>query len=204
MALDTYNGLKAEVADWLNRQDLAGVIPTFVRLLEAQVDRTLRVREMIARARADITEEFTVLPPDFLAIEHAIVNTAKPIVLEWVPMNQIDQLQADTEPGQLKYYTIIGDELEVAPFPSGTSEIEVVYYRKTERLSEDNQTNWLLDRHPDLYLFGTLMQAAPYLNNDERIGVWSASLSTILEDIRQADERATKGGTPLKMRIKPY
>lgn len=204
MALDTYNGLKEEVAGWLNRQDLQAVIPTFVRLLESQIERTLRVREMITRARAVITEEFTVLPQDFLALEHAIVNEAKPITLEWVPKNQIDHLQATLPAGPLKYYTIIGDELEVAPFPQGESEIEVVYYRSIEKLSETNQSNWLLQRHPDVYLFGTLMQAAPYLKNDERIPLWSSALSAIVEDIRLADERATRGGTPLKMRIKPY
>lgn len=204
MALDTYDGLKGEIAGWLNRQDMEAVIPTFIRLLEAQVERSLRVREMIARARAEITEEFTVLPQDFLAIEHAIVNNAKPITLEWVPMNQIDALQATLDPGELKYFTIIGDELEVAPFPQGASEIEVVYYRQLDKLSDARQTNWLLERHPDLYLYGTLMQAAPYLKNDERVGLWSSALDAILEQIRLADERATKGGTPLKMRIKPY
>lgn len=204
MALDTYDGLKAEIAEWLNRQDLATVIPTFVRLLESQVERTLRVREMVTRARAEITEEFTVLPPDFLSIEHAIVNDAKPITLEWVPMNQIDELQRSMDPGPLKFFTIIGDELEVAPFPQSTSEIEVVYYRTIEKLSDTNQTNWLLARHPDLYLYGSLMQAAPYLKNDERVGLWSSALITILEEIRLANERATRGGAPLKMRIKAY
>ena len=44
MSLDNYDGLKSEVAGWLNRTDLAPVIPTFVRLLEAQVERILRTR----------------------------------------------------------------------------------------------------------------------------------------------------------------
>ena len=47
MALSTYTELKATVADWLNRQDLAAQIPDFIRLLEVQVQRTLRVRQML-------------------------------------------------------------------------------------------------------------------------------------------------------------
>lgn len=204
MSLDTYEGLKAELADWMNRADLTAVIPTFIRLLEAQVERSLRTRDMIVRSRAQVDAEFITLPQDFLQIEHAIVYAAKPVVLEWVPMNTIDALQAESEPGPIKNYTIIGDELEFSPFPVGTTDIEVVYYRKIEKLSTTTATNWLLSKHPDVYLYGSLMQAAPYLKNDERVGLWSSALTTILEDIRLADERATKGGTPLKMRINPY
>jgi hypothetical protein len=204
MSLDTFDNLKLEVADWLNRQDLVNVIPTFIRLLEAQVERTLRVREMCVRATASLTEEFTVLPSDFLSLEHAILNADKPVTLEWVPMNQIDKLQAETQPGTPLNFTIIGDELEVSPLPDQEYEIEVVYYQSIPKLTTNNQTNWLLTRHPDVYLYGTLMQAAPYLKNDDRVGLWSAALTSILDDIRIADERATKGGAPLKMRIKPY
>jgi hypothetical protein len=204
MSLDTFDNLKAEVADWLNRQDLVNVIPTFIRLLEAQVERTLRVREMVVRATASLTEEFTVLPQDFLSLEHAILNAQKPVTLEWVPMSQIDILQSEVSPGVPKHFTIIGDELEVSPLPDQEYEIEVVYYQSIPKLTTTNQVNWLLTRHPDVYLYGTLMQAAPYLKNDERVGLWSAALTSILDDIRVADERATKGGAPLKMRIKPY
>ena len=36
MALDgTYAGLKASVADWLNRADLTAVVPDFITLAEA-------------------------------------------------------------------------------------------------------------------------------------------------------------------------
>lgn len=204
MALDTYANLKGEIADWLNRRDLEAVIPTFINLLESQVERTLRVREMVSRATAALTEEFTELPIDFLAVQHAIINATRPQVLQWVPMQEIDRLQAETSPGLPLHYTIIGDELEVSPIPNQEYEIEIVYFRRLDRLSDAAPTNWLLQRHPDVYLYGSLMQAAPYLKNDERVGLWSSALTSILEDIRVADERATKGGAPLKMRFKPY
>lgn len=204
MALDSYTNLKAEIADWLNRRDLEGVIPTFIRLLESQVERDLRVREMVARATASLTEEFTELPSDFLAVQHAIINATKPVVLQWVPMQEIDRLQAETDPGVPHHYTIIGNELEVSPIPDREYEIEIVYYTEIPRLSDTQQSNWLLERHPDVYLYGALMEAAPYLKNDDRVGLWTSALDSILEDIRIADERATKGGAPLKMRFKPY
>lgn len=204
MSLDTYDNLKLEMAAWLNRRDLTAIIPTFISLQEAQAERKIRTREMIARSRAIADAEFITLPIDFLAIQHAIVNSEKPSVLEWVPMNEIDVLQAGSSPGIPTNYTIIGDELEFSPIPADDVEIEVVYYGRIPRLTTTNQTNWLLTRHPDIYLYGSLMQAAPYLKNDERVAIWATALASLYEDIRLADEKATKGGTPLKMRITPY
>lgn len=205
MALDTYEGLKGEIAGWLNRADLAPVIPTFVRLLESQVERILRTREMLARADGALSDEFTTLPSDFLALEHIVlIGVRNPQPLQWVPMNQINALQAESTPGTPTHYSIIGDEIELSPLPSAEIVAQIAYYRKITKLGDTQQTNWLLDRHPDLYLYGSLMQAAPYLKNDERIGTWTTALAAILEDIRLADERAIRGGAPLKMRIKPY
>ena len=205
MALDNYDGLKTEVAGWLNREDLALVIPTFVRLLEAQVERILRVREMLVRAEGELSDEFTTLPQDFLAIEHIVlVGVQNPKPLEWVPMNQINALQAESSPGRPTHFSIIGDEIELSPLPAEGVVAQIAYYRAIPKLSDTQPVNWLLTRHPDLYLYGTLMQAAPYLKNDERIGTWTTALAAILEDIRLADERAIRGGAPLKMRFKPY
>ena len=205
MSLDNYDGLKSEVAGWLNRTDLAPVIPTFVRLLEAQVERILRTREMLVRAEGALSDEFTTLPQDFLALEHIVlVGVQNPQPLQWVPMNQINALQAESTAGTPTHYSIIGDEIELSPLPSAEIVAQIAYYRKIPKLSDSVQTNWVLERHPDLYLYGTLMQAAPYLNNDQRISTWTTALAAILEDIRLADERAIRGGAPLKMRFTPY
>ncbi len=51
MALTTYNELKTSVGDWLNRTDLTTVIPDFIALAEAQIERQLRTRQMIVILR---------------------------------------------------------------------------------------------------------------------------------------------------------
>lgn len=66
MALDgSYAGLKASVADWLNRADLAAVVPDFISLAEGQMNRRLRVRRMVATASASISAPYESLPADF-------------------------------------------------------------------------------------------------------------------------------------------
>lgn len=65
MALTTYTALKASVADWLNRTDLTAAIPDFISLAEAQMERTLRTRQMIVRANASFNAEYGTTPADF-------------------------------------------------------------------------------------------------------------------------------------------
>jgi hypothetical protein len=209
MALSTYNELKTSVADWLNRQDLTPVIPDFIRLLEAQVERTLRVREMFLEATItlDANGELT-LPEGFLQLREMRLLDAGgvPIPISYAAPNEMTQILADAQgvAGIPRAYTMHRSTAEFAPLPQSTYTVKLFYVGKIPKLSSTVSTNWLLEQHPDVYLYGALMQAAPYLKNDERITVWGSALSTLLEDIRVADERALKAGTPLKMRFKPY
>ena len=58
MALTTYAELKTSIGDWLNRADLTAVIPDFISLAEAQIERTLRTRQMIVRANASFDAQY--------------------------------------------------------------------------------------------------------------------------------------------------
>ena len=68
MALTTYTELKASVADWLNRTDLTTEIPDFISLAEAQMERTLRTRQMLTRTTLTVDSEFETTPADFLEV----------------------------------------------------------------------------------------------------------------------------------------
>jgi hypothetical protein len=74
-----------------------------------------------------------------------------------------------------------------------------VYYKALPALSA-NSTNWLLTAHPDVYLYGSLMQAAPYLKNDERLAVWGSLYTASIADLNQSSDRAEVSGGPLVMR----
>lgn len=208
MAVDTYTNLQAEVTDWLNRADLAAKIPVFVRLLEAQIERTLRVREMLASSMLSVTSGSTALPSDFRGVHDVVINTADgPRVLEWAPIGEIYRvrLQNQSVAGEPRLYSVQGANIVVAPEPDQTYSGTLLYSQAIPRLTTTTQeTNWLLDRHPDIYLFGTLMQAAPYLMGDERVTLWGSALGSILEEVRINDERETKGSSPLRARFKPY
>ncbi len=206
MALDTYGGLKAEIAEWLNRQDLTAKIPTFIRLAEARMSRELLTREQETRSTASLSTQFLALPDDFKSMKQLQINGDITYPLLFVSAKELDNERnriADVA-GRPRLFSIVGSEIEFAPVPDTTYEIEMVYYSKLAPLEADGDTNWCLDTNPDLYLYCSLMQAAPYLHEDERTPVWAALVEKLFEDIRLSDERARAGNSPLRARIRPY
>lgn len=78
-----------------------------------------------------------------------------------------------TQEGQPRYYCDYdyGHWL-FAPTPDAEYPFEVIYYELPPLLDDANQTNWLTEYAPQLLLYGTLLEATPFLKNDERIPVW--------------------------------
>jgi hypothetical protein len=200
VALDTFTGLKLEIGDWLNRADLVAVIPTFITLAEAGLNRTVRVRQMIKRATATISQDFTSLPSDMLDAKNVQTNGQNGRSLEFVTLDRADKIRRQTPIGEPIYYTIVGGTLELVPVPSGATEVEITYYSKIPALSNTVASNWLLASSPDLYLYASLLQSAPYLRDDPRISIWGGIYSQLLADLKLANERAEYSGSPLKAR----
>jgi hypothetical protein len=199
MALDTFAGLKATIADYLNRDDLTSVIPSFITIAEAKFNRKLRVRQMITRAEGQIESAFFAYPADWLQAKEFQLNTNPITRLKFVTEAYGDELKSNSyvSTGQPVYYTITGTQLEFIPTPDSTYSAELTYYAKIPALSDSNTSNWLLTYAPDLYLYGALMEAAPYLKDDERLPVWSQMYINSLGDIEVADQRASVSSTPL-------
>jgi hypothetical protein len=199
MALDTFSGLKTTIADYLNRDDLTSIIPSFISIAEAKFNRKLRVRQMVKRATATLDTAFFAFPSDFLQAKEFQLNTNPITYLEFVTEKQGDLMRQDAiiAPGKPKYYTIVGTQLEVIATPDDGYTGELTYYGKIPALSDSNTSNWLLAYAPDLYLYGALVEATPYLKDDERLGTWSTLYTNSLGDIEIADQRASVSSTPI-------
>jgi hypothetical protein len=206
MALSTYAELKASVADWLNRSDLTSAITDFVSLAEAQMERTLRTRQMIVRANATINDEYSALPDDYLEAKSFKLTGTNPISpLVFQSINALDDLQVTyTSSGQPKYFCVIGGQIRVLPVPDTSYVSELIYYAKLSKLSASNTTNWLLTLSPDVYLYGSLLQAAPYLQDDARIQIWAGLYQSGIDALNLADERGSMTGGALMARARTF
>lgn len=199
MDLSTYSGLKTAVADYLNRDDLTSVVPGFIALAEAKFNRKIRARQMIKRATATIDSQYFAYPADWLEAKEFILNTNPITYMEFVSEAQANALKATTivAPQKPKYYTIIGSQIEVIGAPDTSYTGQLTYYAKIPALSDSNTSNWLLAYAPDLYLYGALLESAPYLKDDERLAVWGQMYNDSKADIELADQRATVSSTPI-------
>ena len=206
MALTTYTELKTSIGDWLNRSDLTSVIPDFISLAEAQIERTLRARQMIVRANASFDAQYGAVPSDFLEAKSLKLTSTNPqSPLSFLSIDALDaEMTKYTGSGKPKFFGIVGGQLRIVPTPDATYTTELTYYAKLAKLSNDNTTNWLLASSPDIYLYGSLLQAAPYLQDDARIQTWATLYERALNDLQTADDRGASSGGALLTRAKTF
>jgi hypothetical protein len=206
MALTTYSELKTSIGDWLNRADLTNVIPDFISLAEAQIERTLRTRQMIVRANASFSAEYGAVPADFLETKSLKLTNTNPITpLQFQTVDVMDNIASQrVASGRPQYFSIVGGQIRLLPVPDSTYTTELIYYAKLSKLSSTTTTNWLLTQAPDVYLYGALLQAAPYLQDDARIQVWVSLYERGLQDLQVADDRGATSGGSLKAKVKSF
>ena len=206
MALTTYAELKTSIGDWLNRSDLTSVIPDFISLAEAQIERTLRARQMIVRANASFDAQYGAVPADFLETKSLKLTSTNPQTpLEFLSIDALDQKAAEyTASGKPRFFGVVGGQLRIVPTPDSTYTTELTYYAKLSKLSSTNTSNWLLSSSPDIYLYGSLLQAAPYLQDDARIQTWATLYERALNDLQTADDRGASSGGALLTRTKTF
>jgi hypothetical protein len=206
MALSTYAELKTSIGDWLNRSDLTNAIPDFISLAEAQVERTLRTRQMIVRANASFDAQYGAVPADFLETKSLKLTSTNPQTpLEFLSIDALDNKASEyTGSGKPRFFGVVGGQFRLVPVPDATYTTELTYYAKLTKLSSTVTTNWLLASSPDIYLYGALLQAAPYLQDDARIQVWSSLYDRAMSELQTADDRGASSGGALLTRAKTF
>ena len=192
MALNTYAALQASVASWLNREDLAAQIPDFITLAEARFNRELRTSAMETRISPSISAASYALPADWLeTINFSFLGSSGyEQQLQFIDPAEYAIRARNVLDGDFRYYTQIGTSYYILPPPTTATTFYLTYRQKIPALSVSNTSNWLLARSPDLYLYGALLMAEPYLQNDERIPLWAGAVQKTIADMNLESERA--------------
>jgi hypothetical protein len=210
MAFDTYDNLQTAIGSFLNRTDLAANIPDFITLAEAQITRRINKarndgqmlpRDMVFRNPAfDIpaSTEFVNLPADFLGplsfyLDPQSINgnTYGAVQLDYLAPENLEYLKqkrgitaVNATPG---VYSIVGSQIQLLPIPDQDYTANLFYWQKLQALSEANPSNWILAKYPDVYLYGALTNAAPFLAEDDRVAMWAEFLTTAIADLLASD-----------------
>jgi hypothetical protein len=163
---------------------------------------------MIVRANATFAAaaEYGTVPDDFLEVKAIKINTNPVTNLTFQTIDAMDALSNTTylSSGKPLYFSVVGSQFRLLPIPDGEYTAELVYYAKLSKLSDTNTTNWLLTQAPDVYLYGSLLQAAPYLQDDARISVWSSLYQAGPDQLQIADDRGSTSGGAILARARTF
>lgn len=189
MSLDTYANLQTSLANTLHRSDLTGQIPDFITLAEDRLNKRLRLRAMESRQTTGIVagDEYIALPTNFLALRNLQINTTPRLLLRYATPDYLDIIYPHSDiQDKPKFYSFVGGQIQLAPISDAAYTVEIDFYAKWN-LATDS-TNWLLTNAPRCYYYGALMEAAPYLKDDNRIAVWGSLLEKAIQEVITADD----------------
>ena len=201
MAISTYSELNTAVANWLDRDDLTDRIPEFIALCEARFNRLLRIRAMEEKQTASTVagQRNLALPTGFIQMRNLQINASPIVPMQYVTPEIYDRLYGSASTGTPQMYTIISDEIQLGPIPASAQTIEMLFYKKFDALTGLATTNWMIITAPDVYLYGCLLEAEPFIMNDPRVQLWATAFKQAITDIQEQDNKDRHSGSALRV-----
>jgi len=173
-----YTDLQSNVMTWLARPadpNLSGNVPDMIILFEEEARDRLKTRfNEIATAPTPLDVNNSMpLPSDYGAMRlvTASGNPSDYPLRYLTPEVMLQKRYPGWMASQYEVFTIRGSTLFAAPGTSSNQTVTLLYTQGIPPLASAT-TNWLLQNFPSLYLFGTLVEALPFIGDDERAGEW--------------------------------
>ena len=185
----TFTTLKQDVQRYLERGNTLASdpivfeqIPRLINLAERRIARELKIEGFINVVTGTLSADQSVYPKpdrwrDTVSMSigtGATLDNRKVLfarVYEYLRSYWPNALETDTP---LFYSDYDYSHWLLAPTPDAEYPFEILYYELPPLLDESVQTNWITEYAPQLLLYGTLVEATPFLKNDERIPVWQS------------------------------
>lgn len=197
-----YGTLKTLVTSYLHRTDLETLIPTFIEMAQARINRDVLVPEFVSLATVAVVsgDRFVALPSDIKSLVNIQVSTAsgRKAILPLSSL-QMDTMYADVESGSPCNYSIYGNQIELQPTPDGDYTLEVLYNYRPELFSADEDTNDLMDRCPNIYVYATMLEAEPFRHGEERSQMWQQYYEAEVNKLNEEAEDLKFSGGPLQI-----
>ena len=199
----TYDSLVDDVSTYLERTDEATLdkIPTFIMLAEQILATEIKFLGNLTVAESNMVQSDPVIQKPArwrktVSLNVTVNGEKFPVFLrKYEYLREYWPNATDTEVPKF-YCDYDYDHWLVAPTPADDYAYEVLYYERVQPLDSSNQTNWFTQNAPQALLYGTLLQAMPFLKNDERIPMWQAQYTQVvqtlkIEDISRVGDRQT-------------
>jgi len=190
-AVMTYDSLVNDISTYLERTDTATLekIPQFIMLAEQIIAADIKFLGNLNVVQSNMVANEDVLDKPArwrktVSMNITVGGKRQPVLLrdyEYLREYWPDPTQTDTP---LYYSDYDYTHWLVAPTPDTNYTFEVLYYQRVPPLSSANQTNWFTEYAPQAMLYGSLLQAMPFLKNDERVQLWQAMYQQAIEMLK--------------------
>lgn len=190
----TYDNLASDIEKYLERTDTVTVekIPTFIGLAEQVLAADLKFLGNLTVATSTMVQGEAIIDKPArwrktVSMNVTVGGQRNPILLrkyEYLREYWPDPTEQDVP---LFYCDYDYTHWLIAPTPDDDYAYEVLYYERVQPLDSSNQTNWFTQYAPQALLYGSLLQAMPFLKNDERIPMWQQQYAAIVNTLKTED-----------------
>ena len=210
--MSTTARLYEDIRLFTNRDDLDSntIMPRFVRLAEAQLNRDIRHWRMENRAYYPTSDRYVARPEDWL---ETIRLTIEGEWHELEPISTSDMARrrgiADDAVGTPRYFRHSENAIELFPTPAEEVQLNLEYYQKIPALTLTDavlpgdtiiETNWLLQEHYDLVLYCCLMHAAQYLMDQDMLGQYTPMYAAIAQQVNGESRKSMTAAAGRRLR----
>lgn len=203
MSITNYGELKAAVENWLGTEDLTNRIPEWIALAEDRIAQDLRVSGMETTGDLTISAQSVSVPTGFIEVIRLYLDQESDKRLDFFTPQKFWSRNAVNETAKPEIYTLEGDNFMFAPTPDATYTGKLLYYKRFTDLSDDADTNWIISNARGLLLYGALLDAHLYLEDDAGATKYASLYEDTLERVHMADRRGRfpKGGLAMHSEV---
>lgn len=163
-------------------------LPRLITLAQRRIARELKIQGFIRAVSTPLSVGVAVyLKPDRWRDTVSMTVNGKPIfgrAYEYLR----SYWPVESETGTPQFYADYDyQHWLITPTPAATDTLEILYYEQPRFLDNETQTNWLTEYAPDLLLYATLLEATPFLKNDERMQMWQATYDRAAQSLSGED-----------------
>jgi hypothetical protein len=177
----TYDSLVEDIQVYAERDDTTFVdyIPRFIMLAENRLATTIRGLGYLQIVNGTMTAQNPVFQKPNRWRETASISIVTDNGRVYLQPREYEFCRAYTPVtatyGQPRYYADYGYEnFLVAMTPDEAYPFELSYFERPEPLDTTNQTSWTTQFAPQLLLYSSLLEAQPFLMNNDKLALWKS------------------------------
>ena len=191
--ISDYASLLIDAAEYSGREDIAQHFDRFLRFAEAKLNRVLRVADMEKQGDVALIDGGADLPADFLHVREVLLPHGTTLNAVSLPVLS----SRYSTGGWPRGYAVVGKSLSVRPKWSGN--VSLVSYAAIPPLTVQNPTNWLIEKAPDVYLYGVVEEIAIWEKDAAKVAAAQGQRVTAMSGLSLLDERQRWGNARISI-----